>query len=540
MKFWKITSGVLAAATGVLGSGPSDGDAIADPNSAVVKLTADTFKSFIGENPLVLAEFFAPWCGYCKKLAPEFVKAANDLNESYPGIKLAQVDCTEEEELCKDFGIRGYPTLKVIRGSDNEPEDYEGTRESEGIKEYMIKQSLPPVQVPQSVEDLKAILEQQTSPFVIQVVGAKDKAAASVNETFTNVANGLRKDLNFISVEVSDLIESLTSKYFDFSPSDYVKKSGFLVVHPVDNSIISFPNDYKPESLKESLLEFIKTEIVPYFGDINRETYLMYMESPLPLAYYFYNSQDQRDDVEEFFSKLGKKYRGKFNFVALDASMFGRHAELLNMDPEIVPLFAIQDPSTNKKYGIDQQENPNGPSTEQIEELVEDFAAGKATPIIKSEPLPSKEEQDASPVSLLVTHNHDDLVKDTSKDVIVEYYAHWCGHCKRLAPIWDELGQLFKDNNQSDKVVVAKIDHSKNDVETAIPIEGYPTIFLYPANGEIDEATGLRKPIVYSGARDLESFIDFIKTSGSLGVDASEFKKAEEAESKDEVDHDEL
>lgn len=533
MKFGKLS--VLALTTVALASGPSDGDAIADPNSAVVKLTTENFKSFVEENSLILAEFFAPWCGYCKKLAPEFTQAANDLNESNPNIKLAQVDCTEEEELCKDFGIRGYPTLKIIRGS-NEPEDYEGTREANGIKEYMIKQSLPPVQIPKSVEDLVAVLEEQTKPFVIQIASAGDKAIASVNESFTDVANGLRKDLNFISVETPELLDSLAEKYFEFKPSDYLKKAGFLVVHPTDSSIIPFPSDFKLEDLKDGLTEFIKTEVVPYFGDINRETYMMYMESPLPLAYYFYKEQAQRDEMEELFNKLGKKYRGKFNFVGLDANLFGRHAELLNMDPEIVPLFAIQDPNTNKKYGVDQAANPDGPNVDQIEELVEDFVAGKASPIVKSEPLPTKEEQDASPVSLLVTHNHDDVLKDTSKDVIVEYYAHWCGHCKKLAPIWDELGQLYKDNNAD--VVVAKIDHSKNDVETSIPIEGYPTIFLYPANGEIDEATGLRKPISYSGARELDAFVEFVKTSGGLGVDASEFTKKEEVA--EEVDHDEL
>ena len=90
------------------------GDAVADPNSAVVKLTSENFASFIEENPLILAEFFAPWCGYCKMLGPEYSKAADSLNESHPKIKLAQIDCTEDEALCMEHGIRGYPTLKSL------------------------------------------------------------------------------------------------------------------------------------------------------------------------------------------------------------------------------------------------------------------------------------------------------------------------------------------------------------------------------------------------------------------------------------------
>ena len=118
MKFWTYSTKVLATLLAVVSithaSGPTDGDAVADPNSAVVKLTSENFASFIEENPLILAEFFAPWCGYCKMLGPEYSKAADSLNESHPKIKLAQIDCTEDEALCMEHGIRGYPTLKII------------------------------------------------------------------------------------------------------------------------------------------------------------------------------------------------------------------------------------------------------------------------------------------------------------------------------------------------------------------------------------------------------------------------------------------
>ena len=63
MKFWTYSTKVLATLLAVVSithaSGPTDGDAVADPNSAVVKLTSENFASFIEENPLILAEFFA-------------------------------------------------------------------------------------------------------------------------------------------------------------------------------------------------------------------------------------------------------------------------------------------------------------------------------------------------------------------------------------------------------------------------------------------------------------------------------------------------
>ena len=60
---------------------------------------------------------FAPWCGHCKALKPEYEDAAKTLKEK--DIPLVKVDCTEEQDLCQSYGVEGYPTLKVFRGPDN-------------------------------------------------------------------------------------------------------------------------------------------------------------------------------------------------------------------------------------------------------------------------------------------------------------------------------------------------------------------------------------------------------------------------------------
>ena len=560
MKFWTYSTKVLATLLAVVSltqaSGPTDGDAVADPNSAVVKLTSENFASFIEENPLILAEFFAPWCGYCKMLGPEYSKAADSLNESHPKIKLAQIDCTEDEALCLEHGIRGYPTLKIIRDGDSKSaEDYQGPREASGIADYMIKQSLPAVQFPETFEELDTLIDAQTKPFVLQINPTEDG-----NSTFNKVANQKRKDYVFINVEDKQVIKDLNKKFKNVDITG--KKPSYLVVQPKQFDEVAKFDGKKIDV--ESLTEFIGVEAVPYFGEINQDTYMTYMTSPLPIAYYFYNNAEQREAIADDLTKLGKKYRGKLNIVGLDASLFGRHAEVINMDPEVVPLFAIHHISDNKKFGVNQTEYPEGPSFKVIEKFVADYFADKLTPIIKSEPLPTEEEKSANPVVKLVAHNYKDILDQTDKDVFVKYYAPWCGHCKKLAPTWEELAEIFGSNKDDAKVIVADIDHTNNDVDVPYNIEGYPTLLMFPANGKIDKKTGIREPIVFEGQRELDTLIEFIKEKGALNVDGVELKakldeekatKEEEeveeeeeesaassapAEEKENVEHDEL
>ena len=78
---------------------------------ATVELTQENFEETVNKNPMVIIDFWAPWCGPCKGFAPVYEKAA----ETHPEVVFAKVNTDEQQELAGSFNIRSIPTLIVFR-----------------------------------------------------------------------------------------------------------------------------------------------------------------------------------------------------------------------------------------------------------------------------------------------------------------------------------------------------------------------------------------------------------------------------------------
>jgi len=105
----------------------------------VIVLTDDNFDDLIfNDESMWLVAFYAPWCGHCQKLLPEWVSAATQLRGT---VKLAKIDATENQKMAQRYQIQGYPTIKIFapgKGKEKTVEEYQGPRDTSGIVQYAL------------------------------------------------------------------------------------------------------------------------------------------------------------------------------------------------------------------------------------------------------------------------------------------------------------------------------------------------------------------------------------------------------------------
>ncbi|KAL0422083.1 UNVERIFIED_CONTAM: putative protein disulfide-isomerase A6 [Sesamum latifolium] len=102
----------------------------------VVVLTEGNFEKEVGQDRGALVEFYAPWCGHCKKLAPEYEKLGASFKKA-KSVLIGKVDCDEHKDLCSKYGVSGYPTIQWFPKGSLEPKKYEGARTAEALAEYV-------------------------------------------------------------------------------------------------------------------------------------------------------------------------------------------------------------------------------------------------------------------------------------------------------------------------------------------------------------------------------------------------------------------
>lgn len=465
----------------------------------VIVLTKTNFDDAVKEFKFLLAEFYAPWCGHCKALAPEYAKAATQLKEEGSELRLGKVDATVESELGERFKIRGYPTLKFF--IDGEAIEYTGGRTADEIVAWLKKKSGPPATTLASVEDATKFKEAND----VVVIGF-----------FKDLSSDAAKAFNAVAQKVDNTQFGITSEQSVF---DEFKVSG-------DSAVVLFKkfdegrNDFDAELNEDTLKKFIQSNSLALVTEFSQETAQKIFGGEIKIHNLLFASKngDNFENILTAFRTAAKESRGKVIFVHIDSDV--------DENERIMEFFGLKkaDTPTIRLITLGQDMNKFKPESSEltaavISQFVQDFFDKKIRPHLLTQDVP--EDWDAEPVKVLVGKNFDSVARDKSKTVLVEFYAPWCGHCKQLAPIYDKLGQHFEGNNE---VVIAKMDSTVNELED-IKIQSFPTIKLFPKNSD--------QVIDYNGERTLEAMIKFVESDGAAA--GGEEKEEEEEAGKDEL-----
>lgn len=423
------------------------------------------------------------YSGHCKKLAPEYAAAAKVLSENDPAYPLAKVDATEQKKLAERFGIQGFPTLLFFKNGNKM--EYTGGRTKDAIVQWVIKKSGPPSTLADCDTIKKKVAE---SKFLLAFFGSENDA--------------LFKDAHVPTAESEDKIAFFHTADAACAQHYNVQAPGIVFFRKFEEE----QNRYTGAADKDELQKWFKPLMVPtLFKFTEDEIEAIFGQQQNTLILFRKESQANEEFVKQFeaASKLNK---GKMLFSYSDGTVDIQEklADFMGVQEADLPTLRCITPQKMAKYRF---EDTPSLTAEKVGAWVDEILSGKAKAHLKSEPVPA---DNNGPVKIVVGSQFEEIVLDNERDVFVKFYAPWCGHCKKLAPIWEELGEFYKNN---DKLVIAKFDATTNEA-AGVDVRGYPTLKFYPKGGA--------EPISYEGDRDLEGFKKWLsENAASLKEEAT-------------------
>ncbi|XP_050213732.1 protein disulfide-isomerase 5-2 [Mercurialis annua] len=251
-KLWILTIVVSILSLLISNSQSKSNEKLLKIDGKVLELDDSNFDSAISSFDFIFVDFYAPWCGHCKHLAPQLDAAAPLAAELIPPIAIAKINADKYTRLASKYDIDGYPTLKIFM--HGVPVDYYGPRKSDLLVRYLKKFVAPDVAILNSDGAIREFVEGAGTSFPIFV-------GFGVNETMLSTLGIKHKKKAWFSV-ANDFSEDVMVRY------DFDKVPALVAIHPKYNEQSIFYGPFEENFLED----FIKQNFLPPAVPMNHDT----------------------------------------------------------------------------------------------------------------------------------------------------------------------------------------------------------------------------------------------------------------------------
>ncbi|KAL5130240.1 Protein disulfide isomerase-like 1-4 [Glycine soja] len=447
----------------------------------VVVLKERNFTTVVENNRFIMVEFYAPWCGHCQALAPEYAAAATELKPD--GVVLAKVDATVENELANEYDVQGFPTVFFFVDGVHKP--YTGQRTKDAIVTWIKKKIGPGVSNITTVDDAERILTAESKV----VLGLLNSLVGTESDELA-AASKLEDDVNFYQTVVADV-----AKLFHIDPS--VKRPALILLKKEEEKL----NHFDGQFVKAEIADFVTSNKLPLVTIFTRESAPVIFESQIKKQLLLFVTSNDTEKFVPVFKEAAKKFKGKLIFVhvELDNEDVGKPvADYFGITGNGPKVLAYTGNDDGRKFLLDEEL-----TVDTITAFGNDFLEEKLKPFLKSDPVPESNDGD---VKIVVGNNFDEIVLDESKDVLLEIYAPWCGHCQALEPTYNKLAKHLRS---IESIVIAKMDGTTNEHPRA-KSDGFPTLLFFPAGNKSSD------PIPVDVDHTVKAFYKFLRKHASI------------------------
>ncbi|KAG7033399.1 Protein disulfide-isomerase 5-2, partial [Cucurbita argyrosperma subsp. argyrosperma] len=328
-------------------------------DGTVLELDESNFDLAISSFDYILVDFYAPWCGHCKRLSPELDAAAPQLAKLKEPIVLAKLNADKFTRLAKKYDVDAYPTIKIFM--HGVPVDYYGPRKAELLVRYLKKFVAPDVSILESDSSINEFVEASGPYFPIYLGFGLDESIISKfaikykKKAWFSVAKGFSEDI-------------MVSYDFDKVPA-------LVSIHPNYNNERSiFYGPFEDKFLEE----FIKQSLFPLVLPINYDTLKLLKDDERKIALTIVKDEDD-DQTKNLINllKAAASANRDLVFAYVGAKQWGEFADSFGDKKTTLPKMIIWDGKEEYLMVIGSESIIGNDHASEISKFVEGYREGR-------------------------------------------------------------------------------------------------------------------------------------------------------------------